>query len=396
MKILPTLIYPVTALAIYAFGVTASTASTEKILYRFPDPSSSPVGRLDQDSNGALYGTAAQMGSYGAVFRLKQKKGSWSEKTLLQFGGSRGVYPWAGPLMDRSTGILYGTTANGGDSNYGTVYELAPAGRGWIETVLHSFLGSDGGFPKGVLLKDKATGTLYGTAGIQGAYGCGTAFQLAQVSGSWSFSTIYSFRGGSDACNPYTQLKPGAKAGTLIGGSYDGSGNGQIFQLKESRGVWSDSILYSFSGGTDGGAPWDLDTSSDGAIYGVANLGGKYGDGVVFKLTPNLKNKYSYSVVYNFRGGSDGQGPTGINVDATSGNLYGVTSYGGTANLGTVFRLAPNGDSWTETVLHSFVGGSDGAVPYSRPIVDRTTGALYGTTISGGTNNGGTVYMVQP
>jgi len=381
----------VALLATAALFGTAAGASTEKVLYSFP-PNSFATGRPDQDSKGAVYGTAYEMDGYGAIFRLKEKNGSWREKTLLDLGGSRGEAPWAGPLIDRSTGILYGTTTQGGASGYGTVYALAPVDRGWTETLLHSFSDSDGAHPYGVLLKEKATGNLYGTTNYGSTNNCGTAFQLSQVNGNWTFSTIYNFQGGgSDACNPWTQLKPGSKAGTLIGAS-----TGQVFQLKETQGVWSDSIVYSLTGGTDGGNVWDLDASSDGSIYGVANIGGQYGDGVVFKLTPTLKNKYAYSVIYNFRGGSDGQYPTGINLDAASGNLYGATSNGGSANVGTVFRLAPSGNSWTETVLHSFTGGSDGAYPYSRPIVDRTTGALYGTTTSGGANNGGTVYMVQP
>jgi len=381
----------VALLATVALFGTAAGASTEKVLYSFP-ANSFVTGRPDQDSKGALYGAAYDMDGYGAIVRLKQKNGSWREKTLLDFGGSRGANPWAGPLIDRTTGILYGTTQFGGSFGYGAVYALAPAGRGWSETVLHSFDSSDGAYPYDVLLKDKATGNLYGTTNYGATNGCGTAFQLTQVNGNWTFSTIYNFQGGSDACQPWTQLKPGAKAGTLIGAT---SGLGQVFELKQKNGVWSDSVLYSFAGGSDGGVPWDLDASSDGSIYGVANIGGQYGNGVVFKLTPNLK-QYTYSVVYSFRGGTDGQYPTGINFDAATGNLYGATSNGGTSNDGTVFRLAPNGNGWTETVLHSFTGGSDGALPYSRPVVDRATGALYGTTTEGGVNNGGTVYTVQP
>ncbi|HSC18790.1 MAG TPA: choice-of-anchor tandem repeat GloVer-containing protein [Rhizomicrobium sp.] len=389
MKILPTLIYSASALAFCASGASPSTASTEKVLYNFP-VDSYPAGRPDQDNKGALYGTADNLDGSGAIFRLKQKNGLWSNKTLFDFGGSRGAHPWSGPLIDRSSGILYGTTTYGG-TGYGTVYDLAPAGRGWSEEVLHNFSGSDGSGPVGVLLKDKATGNLYGTTNYGATGNCGTAFQLVQVNGNWNFGTIYNFHGGSDACNPQTQLKPSAKAGTLIGATY-----GQVFQLKERQGAWSDSIIYTLTYGTDGGNVWDLDASSDGAIYGVTNFYGQYGYGTVFKLTPNLKNKYTFSVIYSFRGGNDGAYGTGINFDAASGNLYGATSGGGTGSQGTVFRLVPGGNGWTETVLHSFVSGSDGAYPYSRPIVDRTTGALYGTTTRGGTNDGGTVYMVQP
>lgn len=379
--------------AAFAFATAAANASTEKVVYGFP-ANSYPYGRPDQDSRGALYGTAYELDGSGAIYRLKQRFGAWGFKTLFQFGGTRGAYPSAGPLIDRSTSILYGTTLGGGNSNDGTVYSLTPAGRGWNETVLHSFTGSDGAQPYPALLKDKTTGNLYGTTYIGGNFGCGTAFQLALSNGNWVFSTLYSFEGGSDACNPFTQLKPGAKAGTLIGASLGGSG--QIFELKEVHGLWSERVIYSFTGGNDGSGPYDMDASSgDGIIYGVTEAGGQYGQGVVFKLTPNRKN-YTYSVIYNFRGGTDGALGVGINLDASTGYLYGTTNIGGTANKGTVFRLAPNGNSWTETVLHSFTGGTDGANPQSRPIVDRRTGALFGTTVFGGANNGGTVYTVQP
>lgn len=380
-------------LAITALPAIGANATTEKVIYNFP-ANSYPYGRPDQDSHGALYGTAYELDGSGAIYRLKQKSGVWGYKTLFDFGGSRGAFPFSGPLIDRSTEILYGTTLGGGNANDGTVYSLAPAGRGWNETVLHSFTGSDGYEPYPLLTKDKATGNLYGTTYYGGTYGCGTFFQLAPTNGNWTFTSLYSFKGGSDVCNPFTQLKPGAKAGMLIGASL--SGNGQLFRLKETHGVWSEQVIYSFTGGSDGADAYDLDASSgDGAVYGVTESGGQYGKGVVFKLTPNLK-RYTYSVIYNFRGGTDGADGVGINLDAATGYLYGTTNVGGTANKGTVFRLVPNGNSWTETVLHSFTDGADGASPASRPIVDRTTGALYGTTVFGGQNNGGTVYTVQP
>jgi len=383
----------VATVALCTVAATSATAATEKVLYSF-EAGADLIGRLDQDSKGVLYGAAQGLDGYGAIFRLRQKNGVWHYTTLFDFNNTDGAYPYAGPLMDRSTGVLYGTTVDGGDSGNGTVFSVAPAVRRWSENVLHGFSGSDGAYPYAGLLRDKATGNLYGTTSRGGRYGCGTAFELIESNGKWTFSTIYSFRGGSDACSPVLQLKPGAKPGTLIGGAGSG-GYGQLFQLKEAHGVWSDSIVYSFTGG-DGRFPTDLDATSEGTIYGVTQAGGQYGYGVVFKLAPTLK-KYGYSVIYNFRGGSDGANGIGINVDGATGNLYGTTDLGGTAGGGTLFGLVPNGNTWTETVLHSFTGGAnDGDVPASRPILDRTTGALYGTTQYGGANGGGTVYMVQP
>lgn len=384
-----------TASSVLAIGTLPATANaaTEKVLYSFP-ANSYPYGRPDQDSKGAIYGTGYQLSGTGAIYRLKQKNGQWGYKTLFSLSGSRGAYPFSGVLVDRSTSILYGTTLSGGNSNDGTVYSLAPAGRSWNQTVLHSFTGSDGYEPYPLLLKDKASGNLYGTTFYGGTHGCGTFFQLAQSNGNWTFSTLYNFEGGSShGCDPFTQLKAGPKSGTLIGSTNDNFG--RLFQLKERRGVWSESVVYNFTGGSDGAYPYDLDADGNGTIYGVTESGGVYNQGVVFQLAPNAR-KWTYSVIYNFRGGTDGSDGAGINFDSATGYLYGTTYQGGTAGKGTAFRLAKSGNNWTETILHSFAGGADGANPQSRPVVDRTTGALYGTTVFGGNFNGGTVYAVQP
>jgi len=382
-------------LAIGTLPAAATNAATEKVLYSFP-ANSYPYGRPDQDSKGAIYGTGYQLSGTGAIYRLKQKNGQWGYKTVFNLSGSRGAYPFSGVLVDRSTSILYGATLSGGNSNDGTVYSLAPVGRGWNQTVLHSFNGSDGYQPYPLLLKDKASGNLYGTTHDGGSAGCGTFFQLAQSNGNWTFSNLYSFQGGSShGCHPFTQLKQTGKSGILIGSTDDNDNYGRLFQLKERRGAWSESVVYSFTGGSDGGEPYDLDADGNGTIYGVTVSGGAYGQGVVFQLTPNLR-QWTYSVIYDFRGGTDGSEGVGINFDSATGYLYGATYMGGTGGRGTVFRLAKSGGSWTETILHSFAGGTDGANPQSRPIVDRTTGALYGTTVFGGNFNGGTVYTVQP
>lgn len=394
MKIGSAMIYSASALALYALGVSPSSASTEELLYSFP-ANSIPVGRPEQDSNGALYGTAQDVDGHGTVYRLKQKNGVWREDTLFEFNNTDGATPTAGPLMDRTTGVLYGTTAEGGSYGYGTVYSLAPAGHHWSQTVLHSFSDSDGAAPYAPLLRDKISGNLYGTTSY-GANGCGTVYQLAQSGGSWTFSTVYSFKGGSDACNPSTQLKPGGSPGTLVGGTNYYNGPAHIFELKEVGGIWRDTIVYTFTGGADGTNVTDLDATGDGPIYGVAEVGGKSGAGVVFELTPTRK-KYAYSVIYSFGGGGDGEYPVGINFDPATGTLDGTTASGGANGTGIIFKLTPNGNAWTETVLHSFANGeNDGEYPFSRPIIDRKTGVLYGTTGYGGANNGGTVYMVNP
>jgi uncharacterized repeat protein (TIGR03803 family) len=372
--------------------VAPAHATTEEILYSLP-AGSYAYGSLVQDSKGALYGTAADLGGSGAIYRLKQQSSVWVFKILHQFGGSDGDGPFAGLTEDHAHKIFYGVTDHGGSDDDGAIFTIAPQKRSWSEKVLYSFFGtSDGAEPEGVLAQDADTGDLYGTTIDGGSAGCGAIFQLSKSSGTWSLTTLHSFSGGSDGCRPL-QLRMGPKRNTMVGITI--SDNGTVFELKKAHGTWSYSVIHSFGGGEDGVFPYDLDIASDGTVYGVTDRGGIFDDGVAFELTPRRKG-WSYKLLYTFTGGTDGNRPVGITFDERTGTVYGTTTYGGTSGFGTLFKLVRNGDSWDQTVLHSFSGGSDGADPESRPIVDQTTGSLYGTTIYGGSNDGGTVYMVEP
>jgi uncharacterized repeat protein (TIGR03803 family) len=154
--------------------------------------------------------------------------------------------------------------------------------------------------------------------------------------------------------------------------------------------------LYSFTGGLDGGDPYPaLLRDAGGNLYGTANYAGKDNAGVVFEVSPpkTKGGNWTETVLYTFTGGADGQYPYESLVRDAAGNLYSTTQYGGTAGLGVVFKLSPNG---TETVLHSFTGGgSDGALPYGGLFRDKA-GNLYGTTESGGTANLGVVFKISP
>jgi uncharacterized repeat protein (TIGR03803 family) len=156
-------------------------------------------------------------------------------------------------------------------------------------------------------------------------------------------------------------------------------------------------VLYTFNG-ENGAIPLDITEPADDVatpVYGVAWSGGAYGEGAIFQIS-KPRHKWVYQVIYSFTGDSDGAKPVGIRLDQKTGALYGTTLYGGAFGGGVVFKLTNFGGSWSESVLHSFSGGSDGAYPQSRPIIDQQTGVLYGTTLYGGTFNGGVVYSVTP
>lgn len=275
-------------------------------------------------------------------------------------------------------------------------------------TVLHNF-GLSGGYNPTAGLSMDQRGNLYGTAslggnGVCGGDGCGTVFRLEHAGSSWIFNVLYSFR-GPDGFSPQSRVIFGPD-GTLYGTTkYGGTaGYGTVFRLQPPPFVckavscpWTETVLYSFGGGSDGANPCYGDLAFDqvGNIYGTTFSGGSGGDGTVFELLRS-NGGWTEMVLYTFHG-NDGEGPcAGVTLD-NEGNLYGTTVWGGTFSFGTVYELTNSESGWTETTLHSFsYSGSDGRQPYGGLIFD-SSGNLYGTTYQGGTGGGeGTVYELSP
>jgi uncharacterized repeat protein (TIGR03803 family) len=272
----------------------------------------SPVAGLVFDNEGNLYGTTSKGGTYGrgTVFMLvPSSSGVWTEKVLHNFSGRDGGGPKAGLIFDAS-GNLYGTTAFGGDFNFGTVFRLVPVGGGgWTENVLHNFTGgSDGGVPLSGLVFDSA-GNLYGTAydgGVTSACvfvassGCGTVFQLTPMSsGTWNENVLYAFLGGNDGYNPDAGLILDAGGNlygtTTSGGSLeacDGFGCGTVFEVSPSSSGWIENILHIFTGTGDGENPLaGLTIDTSGNLYGTTEIGEGGGCcGTVFELMPGSKD----------------------------------------------------------------------------------------------------------
>jgi uncharacterized repeat protein (TIGR03803 family) len=396
----------VTVAMILVNGVWA--ANTEKVLYTFTggNDGGDPASQLIFDSSGNAYGTTVVGGSatFGTVFKLTpHATGKWTETVLYSFlGGADGKNPYGGVIMD-AKGNLYGTTVAGGSGGLcangdgcGTIFKLTHSGNTWAERVLYSFTGgTDGAGPGGGLVFDKK-GNLYGTTpdgGDVNGCGCGVVYQLAPTrGGGWKQKVIHTFTGGNDGSTGSLGSLFIDKAGNVYGIAELGGAHaaGTAFKLSLVSGKWKMSTLDEFRGTPHAGFPYGgLISVAAGSLYGTTYYGGANGLGSVFKLTLGSTGKWSESVLYSFKTGTDGNSPTSTLVFDAHGNLYGTTSAGGDANGdGTVFKLTPiSGGKWKETVVHRFKNSPDGANPYYGLVLDKA-GNLYGTTASGGVSSG--------
>jgi len=275
---------------------------------------------------------------------------------------------------------LYGTTQTGGQygqQGAGTVFKLTPKGGTWTETTLYSFkLIKDGNHPGALVFDSK--GNLYGintgdsvTCTPKYPFSCGTVFELEAAGNNWGYKEVHAFQGFNDASYP--------DFAALL---FDQSGN-----------------LYGTTEGTGG----------------TGNINYEDPEGTVFKLTPPVTKGGSWTetFLYHFPrpGGIDGSFPIGGVVFDPSGNVYGATFRGAGhtkalcvyEGCGIVFELKPpgtKGGQWKEIRLHAFTDGSDGAAP-SRGLLLGGGGALFGTTAFGGGSSAcqdgcGTVYEIGP
>jgi len=344
--------------------------------------------------------------------------GAWAkskEKVIHSFqGGSDGTLPLSSLIFDK-VGNLYGVTEQGGASNDGTVFELTPgSNHRWTESVLYSFRGgSDGAYPQTGLIFDQA-GNLYGTTDSGGgngcSFGCGTVFELTPGNnGQWTETMLYAFTGGVDGGLPKAGLafdSAGNLFGTTSAGGNapcNGSSCGVVFELSPSNGQWTETVLYSFTGGNDGASPFaGVIFDKSGNLYGTASLAGKYGGGTVFELSPAQGGQWTETVLHTFKGGRDGYFPVAGLVVHKAHHLYGTTYAGGTSvdcespGCGTVFQLAlaANG-KWKETVLHRF-HIRDGRESFATPVFDKA-GNLFATAFEGGRDgNCGTAFELTP
>jgi uncharacterized repeat protein (TIGR03803 family) len=334
------------------------------VLYSFTGGSDgkNPYGGVTLDSKGALYGTTVSGGSggvcsgdgCGVVFQLSKSGKRWVETVMYNFTGDKDGFGPGGTVVFYGAGNLYGTTPDGGNLQKcnglgcGVVYRISPVrGGGWKQTVLHTFTGgADGAVGSlGPLLADK-TGDVFGVAEIGGdpSCQCGTVFELTHENGKWKFMTLDAFKGTPQSGFPYGGVIADSK-GNLYGTTYYGGANGlgSVFKLTKSAGKFTESVLYSFTGGPDGGSPTTtLMFDGKGNLYGTTSAGGdSNGDGVVFKLTSKSGGKWTESVAHQFGKRGDGANPYYGLVRDKAGVLFGTTAIGGGSGQGIVFQITP-------------------------------------------------------
>ena len=395
------------ALALIALTISAKGQAVTIIHNFVATDGTNPFAGLTQSSNGTLYGTTANGGNNGQG-SLYEIDPLGNETVLHSFLDpnvpSDGYSPYA-PVTQAANGNFYGTTIFGGTDANGIVYELSSQGQ---YTVLHNFgdgsVTNDGMKPQARIIQG-ADGLFYGITTLGGSTanepnGGGTVFQMTPAGG---ITIIHAFADGSvanDGINPIGGLVQGPD-GTLYGAApYNifGGTSGSIFSVTP-QGVYA--VLHRFADGSvqnDGATPnGDLVQGADGNFYGTTEFGGSRNDGTVYKITPQGQ----VTILHSFLDGSimnDGTFPTSGLVLASDGNFYGMTSAGGALNLGTIFKVTPQG---AVTILHSFMDGtipSDGfqsSQSATGQLVQGSDGNLYGATHNGGGFGYGTVFQVR-
>ena len=420
------------AFLLVAVLAICAQAQTYQVIHNFTGATdgSHPQAGVTIDHSGSLYATTTAGGyeggncassGCGAVVKLIQNASGWTVVPLYAFQGGAGGFLPDAPVMTGPGGALFGTTSAGGVDNngygYGTVFSLSPPAHAcqsiscpWTETVLYQFAGLSSGWqPSLGNLTFDPEGNIWGTTmdggsnGCYGGFGCGVVFKLTPTQQGWTETVVYSFTGGGDGAYPVSGVvfdHAGNIYGTTTGGgtgncnSYVG-GCGVIFKLSPSENGWAESALYQFSGGADGGVPvGGLTFSASGALYGTTELGGT-GNGTVFELAP-VGIEWTLNTIYTFPGPGIA-GPTANLVLDAAGNIYGTT-LNGPPNYppcaGSVFELSLSAGVWQYQLLYCFSGGMDGGSPYS-PVTLGANHTLYGTTYSGGAYGDGVVWELS-
>ena len=388
-----------------------------------------PWSELTIGPGGHMYGTTLFGGDNhsfycyygcGIVYDIYLKNSAWIFTPLHEFLIQEGSNPHSGVIIG-ADGALYGTTLMGGMQGSdcdvggcGTVYKLQPppnhpttAMLSWVLNVVYDFTGgdNDGGDPSAGLVQDQA-GNMYGANG-GGPDNCGLVFQLSRKGSYWNFSEIYN---GFYCPDGNVGIGPGGmlvdSQGNLYGVTgngghpscpYSSDGCGTVFKLTHTDGYWVESTLYEFNGPADGAYPGGLVMDREGNLYAGTEMGGPYGGGTVWELSPSGSG-WTFQVLHSFTSTENIAGVVGRLAMDSGGSLYGVTMAEGLYGFGNIFKLTPSGGGRTYTSLYDFCAGgypcSDGGAPLRGPTLDSNNN-LFGTASEGGIG-AGVIWEITP
>lgn len=366
--------------SVYRYAVTNATtgAGVFTNLYSFTGGTDggNPYAGLVLGQDGFYYGTTTTGGTagFGTLFRMSASA-PYAFTTLYSFpGGSGGAHPY-GDLIWGTGGLLYGTTAEGGSSDFGTVFVYDPRSLVMRDTQVFSSIGNDGGWPYGELCyismttdytaqRNPTTGTL--------------------EKETWTTNAVFygpTWGGGAnlEGCVYQYNFSMNRVINYLTGGA-----------TTFGYGPGGKSTIYSFTGGLDGANPYaGLLRASDGNFYGSTVHGGTNDYGGIYRMT----SAAAFARIYSFEGGALGQNPYGVLMSGLgSVNLYGTTLAGGRGDNGTIYKVNASGQF---TNLYSFTGAADGGSPFSGLIADGP-GLFAGTTGGGGAHALGTIFRFMP
>jgi uncharacterized repeat protein (TIGR03803 family) len=412
----------------FSLTLTPGNIWREAQLFSFPDTNNStsspnPSGAIVRDAAGNFFGLSPFDGlgncnsqgyliGCGIVWRISHTSLGWQRSIIYAFTGGADEGGPASLIID-SAGNLYGVTNT---VQWGTVFELSPSGATWSFKTLYTFTGgADGGAPNAVVLDH--SGNLLGSTYAGGIvnqnvcydyntnnYGCGVVFELSPSGGTFTESTLYSFLGGNDGGQPFGTLALDP-SGNLFGIAVDAGANsaGVVFQVSKTSDSWTETVPYAF---TNPASP-SPGVSSDAAgnIYGGTQFGGllntcENGCGTLFQLSP-VSGGYAYNTLYSFSDAFDGESPYQPPTIDSQGNLFVPTnstfaSNYGNQSLSIEFELSPGGaGKWRSSVVHDFPSSPDGFNPVGSLVRD-SAGNLYGTTPAGGAYGWGTIFQVTP
>jgi uncharacterized repeat protein (TIGR03803 family) len=322
---------------------------TETVIHTFLGTPSGdgafPFSGIVIDGDGNLYGTTWGGGrnecggdqGCGTVFELSPSAGEWDETVIFRFTpGAGGTNPYAGVVLD-STGNLYGATWQDAYNSHPQIFELKLAHGQWNYHVL-SVSPSD--IPANLLIDPE--GNLYGM-GVDGGYkNNGMIGELmAHSDGRWKQRLIHAFHGSADGGQPFGGLTFDSNTGYIYGTTTGnpGGSDSTVFKLTPSSGGWLYDKIFTFCCFDEPYGFLSLDDSGD--LYGTTTRGGVYQDGDVYTLTLGSDGQWTETILHSFTLGSDGGPPYAGVIRDSSGNLYGTTVNGGAYGFGTVFEITP-------------------------------------------------------